>query len=102
MTALIDEAQVRRIARLARLSLSDDEVRAFSGQLANILDYVRQIESLDTEGVEPLAHAGSVTDVLREDEPREGLSRQQALANAPDTHADCFRVPSVIDPGQGA
>jgi len=101
MSALIDEAQVRRIAKLARLSLSDDEVRLFAGQLAHILEYVRQIESLDTEGVEPLAHAGGVTHVLREDEPRDGLSHQQALANAPETHGDCFRVPPVIDPHAG-
>ncbi len=97
MAALIDEAQVRRIAKLARLNLSDEEVRLFAGQLANILDYVRQIESLDTEGVEPLAHPADVTDVLREDEPCEGLSARQALANAPETHSDCFRVPAVID-----
>ncbi len=102
MAALIDEAQVRRIAKLARLNLSDDEVRLFAGQLANILDYVRQIDSLDTEGVEPLAHAADVTDTLRADEPRAGLSPRQALLNAPETHGDCFRVPRVIDPhGEG-
>jgi aspartyl-tRNA(Asn)/glutamyl-tRNA(Gln) amidotransferase subunit C len=102
MSALIDEAEVRRIAKLARLNLSDDEVRLFAGQLANILDYVRQIESLGTEGVQPLAHAGGVMDVLREDEPRDGLSRRQALANAPETHGGYFRVPAVLDPHGGA
>jgi aspartyl-tRNA(Asn)/glutamyl-tRNA(Gln) amidotransferase subunit C len=102
MSVPIDEPEVRRIARLARLNLNDDEVRLLAGQLGNILEYFRQIESLDTAGVEPLAHVADVTDVLREDEPREGLSRQQALANAPRTHADCFRVPAVIDPRPGA
>jgi aspartyl-tRNA(Asn)/glutamyl-tRNA(Gln) amidotransferase subunit C len=98
MSALIDESEVRRIAKLARLNLCDDEVRLFAGQLANILDYVRQIEALDTKGVEPTAPATGMTNVLREDEPRDGLSHQQALANAPETQEGCFRVPAVIDP----
>jgi len=102
MSALIDEAEVRRIAKLARLKLSDDEVRVFAQQLAKILDYVKQIESLETDGVEPLAHALPVTDVLREDEPHESLSQRQALANAPETQRDYFRVPTVIDPHGGA
>ena len=84
------------------LRLSDEEVRLFTGQLARILDYVRQIESLDTEGTEPLAHALPVTDVLREDEPHEGLSEEQALSNAPDTQHGFFRVPPVLDPQSGA
>lgn len=97
MSALIDEAEVRRIARLARLKLSDEEVQLFGAQLAEILDYVKQIESLDTNGVGPLVHALPMTDVLREDEPRDCLSQQQALANAPETQDGCFRVPAVID-----
>jgi aspartyl-tRNA(Asn)/glutamyl-tRNA(Gln) amidotransferase subunit C len=102
MSALIDEAQVRRIARLARLNLSEDEVRLFAGQLANILEYVRQIEALDTAGVELRAQPLAAADALRDDEPRGGLSQHQALANAPERHGDCFRVPSVIDPHAGA
>jgi aspartyl-tRNA(Asn)/glutamyl-tRNA(Gln) amidotransferase subunit C len=102
MPAAIDEAEVRHVAKLARLKLSDDEVRLFTRQLVKILDYVRQIESLDTAGVEPLAHALPVTNVLRPDEPRTGLTRDQALANAPETENGCFRVPSVLDPHAGA
>jgi aspartyl-tRNA(Asn)/glutamyl-tRNA(Gln) amidotransferase subunit C len=66
MPPVIDQAEVRRIARLARLKLSEQEVRLFTGQLARILEYVKQIESLNTTGVEPLAHALPVTNVLRE------------------------------------
>lgn len=102
MPAVIDDAEVRRIAKLARLKLSDDEVRLFTRQLAQILDYVRQIEALNTAGVEPLAHALPLTNVLREDEPREGLTRDQALANAPEAERGCFRVPAVLDPHGGA
>ncbi|MFQ5806343.1 MAG: Asp-tRNA(Asn)/Glu-tRNA(Gln) amidotransferase subunit GatC [Phycisphaerae bacterium] len=102
MSAVIDEAEVRRVAKLSRLSLSDEEIRLFAGQLANILAYMQQIESLNTEGVEPLAHALPVTNVLREDESREGFTNEQALANAPETERDCFRVPAVLDPHSGA
>lgn len=97
MRAVIDEAEVRRIAKLARLSLSDEEIRRFAGQLASILDHFEQIESLDTEGVEPLTHALPVANVLREDEVGEGLSHEQALANAPESERECFRVPTVLD-----
>jgi aspartyl-tRNA(Asn)/glutamyl-tRNA(Gln) amidotransferase subunit C len=76
MSALIDESEVRRIAKLARLNLCDDEVRLFAGQLANILDYVRQIEALDTKGVEPTAHAAGMTN----DRPsRRGLNPRLTL-----------------------
>jgi len=102
MSAVIDEAEVRRIARLSRLKLSAAEVRLFAGQLGRILDYVKQIESLDTAGVEPLAHALPVTNVLREDEPRAGFTSEQALANAPETEGECFRVPAVLEPHAGA
>jgi aspartyl-tRNA(Asn)/glutamyl-tRNA(Gln) amidotransferase subunit C len=102
MNPVIDETEVRRIARLSRLELSDEEVRRFAGQLAHIVDYVRQIESLDTEDVEPLAHALPITDVLREDEPAEGLTHEQAVLNAPETERGFFRVPAVLDPHGGA
>jgi aspartyl-tRNA(Asn)/glutamyl-tRNA(Gln) amidotransferase subunit C len=102
MRPVIDEAEVRRIARLSRLNLSNEEVRLFTGQLAEIIEYVRQIESLDTEGVEPLAHALPITNVLREDDPGESLASEQALANAPDVEGDYFRVPAVLDPRSGA
>lgn len=99
MTADISESQVRRIAHLARLELTDEELRRFAGQLATILDYVRQIESLDTDGVEPMAHALPIRDVLRDDVPAETLPDERALGNAPATAAGHFRVPPVIAPG---
>lgn len=102
MTVAIDETQVRRIARLARLKLTEQEVRLFAGQLATILEYVKQIESLDTEGVEPLAHALPICDVLRDDVPTESVTADQALVNAPAVADGHFRVPAVLDPGAGA
>ncbi len=98
----IDEAQVRHIAKLARLNLSDDEVRLFAVQLGSILDYVRQLEEVNVEGVEPLAHPLPITDIFREDEPHEPFTPEQALANAPDRQGQFFRVPAVLDQTGGA
>lgn len=102
MSMPIDEAEVRRIAKLARLKLTPEEIHIFAGQLARILDYVRQIETLDTHGVEPMAHPLPLANVLRQDKPRNGLGCQQVLANAPAAEAGCFRVPAVLDPHHGA
>ena len=97
MSAAIDEAQVRHIARLARLSLNADEVRLFAGQLAGILEYVKQLEGVNTEGVEPLAHALPVTDVVRGDEPGDTFEPETALLNAPQCANHFFKVPPVLD-----
>jgi aspartyl-tRNA(Asn)/glutamyl-tRNA(Gln) amidotransferase subunit C len=98
----IDEAQVRHIAKLARLNLSDDEVRLFTVQLGSIVDYVRQLEEVNVDGVEPLAHPLPITDIFREDEPHEPFTPEQALANAPDRQGQFFRVPAVLDQTGGA
>ncbi|MCK4340837.1 MAG: Asp-tRNA(Asn)/Glu-tRNA(Gln) amidotransferase subunit GatC [Phycisphaerae bacterium] len=101
MAAVIDEEQVWHIAKLARLNLSDDEVQLFAGQLAEIFAYFRILDTVDTEGVEPLAHALAVTNVLREDEPADSLCSEKALANAPQREQGFFRVPKVLDQGSG-
>ena len=91
----IDEAAVRHVARLAQLNLTDDEVRTYGAQLANILRHVEQIAALDLDGVEPLAPEPSAS--LREDAVAPGLSRDDALANAPERDAASFLVPRIID-----
>lgn len=102
MAGAIDEAQVRHIAKLARLDLSEEEVRLFAGQLGDIVEYVKQLESVDTEGVEPMAHARPVTDVFRADVPGSSFNPEQALANAPQREGNFFKVPAVLDQGAGA
>ena len=97
MSAHIDEAQVRHVAKLARLNLSDQEVRLFTGQLATILEHFRQLEQVDTEGVAPLAHPLSPAGVTRADEPQPALNPESALANAPARAGDLFRVPPILD-----
>ena len=88
---------VERVARLARLALSPEERETFGGQLARILGYVRQLDELDVENVEPMAHAVEVSDVFRDDELTESLPRDEALANAPKQDGRCFVVPAILD-----
>src|SRR5262245_57822698 len=80
MPESIDEATVRHIAKLARLELSDDEVRRYTGQLGEILAYVQKLNEVDTRSTEPTAHALPVTNVLRDDEPKSPLGAEKVLA----------------------
>lgn len=88
---------VRYVAHLARLHLTDEEVSRFTDQLGQVLEYVRQLDALDVEGVEPTAHAVPVYNVMRPDEERPGLDRETALANAPKVRDHQFVVPRIID-----
>jgi len=91
---VIDREQVLHVARLARLKLSDEEVERMSGELSGILDHVERISELDLDGVEPTSHVIELENVLRPDEPRPSLSREEALERAPDPADGAFRVPS--------
>lgn len=86
---------VDRVARLARLSLSDTERTLFARQLDQILEYAESIQALDLQDVEPMSHALTAGS-FREDEPREGLARDRILESAPDPMDGLFRVPRVI------
>lgn len=94
--------EVRWVAHLARLDLSDAELATMTRQLSAIVSYVDQLRTVDTQGVEPLAHALPIHNVFREDEPAPSLSIADALANAPDRRADAegkqyYGVPAVLD-----
>ena len=91
---MIDREQVLHVAKLARLRLSDAEVERMTGELSNILEHVERMDELDLDGVEPTSHVVELQNVLRDDVPRESLSRERALAGAPDPAGDGFRVPS--------
>lgn len=93
----LTHADVQWVAHLARLKMADGEVAGMAQQLAAVLDYVRQLEELDTAAVEPLAHPVEITNVFRGDEPAPSLPVQTALANAPDRQDDFFGVPAVLD-----
>ena len=92
----LTEGQVGHVAKLARLNCSDGEIRTFTSQLGAILEYVAQLEEVDTAEVEPLAHCLPVHNVLREDEIKPSLSNEQALANAPHRDGEFFAVPKVL------
>jgi aspartyl-tRNA(Asn)/glutamyl-tRNA(Gln) amidotransferase subunit C len=89
---------LRKLADLARLQLTDAEREQFSAQLDHILGYVEQIQAVDTTGVSETAHPLEITTAWRADAPRPSLSNQEALRNAPDADraAGLFRVPKVI------
>ncbi|MBF0217060.1 MAG: Asp-tRNA(Asn)/Glu-tRNA(Gln) amidotransferase subunit GatC [Candidatus Omnitrophica bacterium] len=88
---------VEYAARLARLSLSEKEVAVFKVQLGGILNYVSQLNEIDTSNTPPTSHAiPSLLNVFREDVPVKSLPREEALKNAPDESDGFFRVPRVI------
>ena len=89
--------QVRWVAHLARLEISDDELPVMTRQLSAIIAYVNQLQELDTEGVEPLAHALDVHNVFRDDAPTPSLSVDEALSNAPARKGDFYSVPAVLE-----
>ncbi|MBN2369429.1 MAG: Asp-tRNA(Asn)/Glu-tRNA(Gln) amidotransferase subunit GatC [Vicinamibacteria bacterium] len=91
----VTEETVEHVARLARLSLSEEERRVFTRQLEEILDYAESIQNLDTTGIDPMSHAG-LPGVLRDDTPHDGLDQESVLAVAPDASEGLFRVPRII------
>lgn len=93
----LDDATVRHVAHLARIAVTDEEVRLFGAQLSKILDYVNQLNELDTSGVTPTAHPHDAANVFAPDVPRTPWTPDQALLNAPARHGDFFRVPRVLD-----
>ncbi|MEN6576134.1 MAG: Asp-tRNA(Asn)/Glu-tRNA(Gln) amidotransferase subunit GatC [Phycisphaerales bacterium] len=97
MEQKIDAQQVRKVAKLARLALSDAEIEEFTGQLGAILGYVEKMNELDTTGVEPLAHCLPISNVFRADEVRESLGTEKTLANAPDRDGAFFKVPKILE-----
>jgi len=88
--------QVRKVAKLARLELSEPDLARMQQQLSAILDYVEELNKLDTDGVEPLAHPLPVRNVFRPDEPAPSLPPDAALQNAPNRVGDYFGVPAVF------
>jgi aspartyl-tRNA(Asn)/glutamyl-tRNA(Gln) amidotransferase subunit C len=87
---------IEKVALLARLQLTESEVAAMTADLGQIVGYVDQLAEVDTEGVEPMAHAVEVTNVFRADEVKPSLTRDEALANAPHRDERGYLVPAVL------
>ena len=101
----IDRAQVRHVARLARLSLTPAEEEKFATQLSHVLDYIEKLSAVDVSAVQPLAFAGDVEQAafaqpgaaLRPDEVQPGVTREDAMAAAPASNGTVFLVPRIIE-----
>ncbi len=92
----IDKSEVDKVAKLARLEITEGEKEVFAEQLSSILDYVEQLKAWDTTGLEPTATVVGQTNVFREDQVRPSLSADQVLANAPEQEDGFFSVPKII------
>jgi aspartyl-tRNA(Asn)/glutamyl-tRNA(Gln) amidotransferase subunit C len=92
----ITKEEVLHVAELARLDLDEASIDRFAGQIANILEYVAQLNEVDTTGVKATSHAIALTNAFREDQEKEHLDRETALANAPEKEDGNFIVPKVI------
>jgi aspartyl-tRNA(Asn)/glutamyl-tRNA(Gln) amidotransferase subunit C len=91
----ITREEVLHVAKLARLALTEEEIERFRGQLSAILEAVGKVSELDLEGVPPTSHPLDLVNVYADDEPQPSLSREEALANAPETEGGFFAVPPV-------
>jgi aspartyl-tRNA(Asn)/glutamyl-tRNA(Gln) amidotransferase subunit C len=91
------DLDVAYVARLARLDLTAEEAALFQTQLAQVLEHAAKLREVNVEGVEPAAHALSIFDVLREDEPRAGFTQEEALRHAPCAANGLFIVTKVVE-----
>lgn len=91
------DLNVRHVARLARLALTDEEVATFEGQLGRVLEHIEHLKKLDVSAVEPTAHTYPVFNVTREDKPGTSLPRAAALGVAPRVANNLVVVPKVIE-----
>ena len=93
----IDEATARRVAHLARIKVSDDEVSALAERLSGILNFMEELNEVDVEGVEPMTSVTPMSLKMREDAVTDGNKTADVLANAPDPREGFFAVPKVVD-----
>ena len=92
----ITSQDVRKVAKLARLEISESDVELFTSQLEKILGYVAQLEQVDTSGIEPTTRAVEVVNAMREDLVEVNSSREDILNQAPHREGDFFRVPKIL------
>jgi aspartyl-tRNA(Asn)/glutamyl-tRNA(Gln) amidotransferase subunit C len=89
-------ADVEKVSLLGRLLLSPAELDTMTTQLTRVVGYVEQLNEVNTDGIEPMAHAVEMHNVFRDDLLAESLPREAALANAPKRESECYRVPAVL------
>lgn len=97
MSVRLTTDEVRHVAELAKLRLTEAEIEQFSGQLSAILDYAERLQEVDTSSVPPTPYVLPLVNVMRDDVPEPSLSNEQALLNAPDSEDGFFRVRAVFE-----
>lgn len=94
---MIQRADVEHVAKLARLNLTEEEVENFTQQLGNILDYIHNLEKINTEMIEPTAHTLTIRNVFREDELKESLDLETVFNNAAEKEGTYFKTPKIME-----
>tara|TARA_Y100001970_G_C13862114_1_gene664661 strand:- start:88 stop:393 length:306 start_codon:yes stop_codon:yes gene_type:complete len=93
----VNREEILKIASLAKLVLSEKEISLYTDQINEILEYMNQLDELDTDGIEPLSHVLDQINMTRKDENKPSLEREKALKNAPKADNEYFIVPNVIE-----
>ncbi|MBZ0184567.1 MAG: Asp-tRNA(Asn)/Glu-tRNA(Gln) amidotransferase subunit GatC [Melioribacteraceae bacterium] len=93
----VNKNQVEQIAKLARLKFDENEIENLTKDMNKILDYMDQLNELDTDNIEPLSHPLDLSNVMREDNLKESISREEVFKNAPSHNEEFFKVPKVIN-----
>jgi aspartyl-tRNA(Asn)/glutamyl-tRNA(Gln) amidotransferase subunit C len=93
----ISEEQVKHVAHLARLAITEEEAQMLTEQLDKIITYAEQLNELNTDHVEPTAHVLEIKNVMREDHAKEGLPREEVLKNAPEHQDGQIKVPGIME-----
>lgn len=93
----VNNKQVEQIAKLARLKFDENEIENLTKDMNKILDYMDQLNELDTDNIEPLSHPLDLSNVMREDNLKESISREEVFKNTPSHNEEFFKVPKVIN-----
>ena len=95
--AKITKEQVEKLADSVRIAISDEEAEKYTEQISSIIDYADSLSELNTDSVEPTTHGIVLENVMRKDEPKQSITQEEALKNAPDKQDGHFRVPSIME-----
>lgn len=93
----ISKKDIEHVADLARINITDDEKVALEKELSSIIDFADKLSELDTNGIEPAAHAIHIQNVFRKDEVVPSYKREELIENAPEKQAGCFAVPRIVE-----
>lgn len=93
----VSKEDVKHIAKLSKLYLSDEELEKYTNDLSNIVNFANELSNIDVEGVKPTAHILDIKNVFRKDEKKESYDREEILKNAPTKEAGCISVPKVVE-----